>query len=321
MDEFNEVYIHMFYEQKIGDLPFELNKFKNFIDTAVKFKDGNVIIEDKHLLIDIPPELFNYCYDHQDEIIKFEKVKDLMKESRHYRNIKNINGYDLYFNIFDFNNENKISSFIFKTFKILPENNKEFKIAYDYFYQKCKDLDGFFNFYDDKAVCVVNEKGTDIIKTIYHELSHYIQKTCNIRIVKDFKFDENKIKSSNKFRRLDELKVSYKDLNYYFLSDDFFTYIDDLIMGLWKTYLKFYKEKFSDILSFIYYITDIIQDKGNFRNSELCSNYSLINGGNVAPLIMFAASYYFNHKYQLIFRKVKNILLQKFHVWRKKNNL
>lgn len=323
-NKFNEVYLHMFYEGKTGELPFNLDKFKNFIDTSVKFKGGKIITEDKDLLIDIPTELFNYCYDHQNKIIEFEKIKDLMKNSKHYSNIKNINGINLYFTIFDFTNNNEISSFIFKSFNILPENNEEFKLAYNYFNTICKDLDGFFNYYEDKALCVINEKGTNVISTIYHELSHFIQTICNIRITKNFEFDNNKIKyvqTSDRFKRLEQLNITYDQLNYYFSSNEFLPHIDDLIIGLWKTYLKFYKERFPDILSFIYHIIDNIKDKGNFRDSKLCFNYSLANGNNIAPIIMFAASYYFNHKYQFIFRKVNNILIQKFHEWKKENNI
>lgn len=305
-----------------GSIKFEYNKYIEFLKTSVKFKNGKIITEDKDLLIDISTELFNYCYDHQNKIIEFKKIKDLMKNSKHYSNIKNVKGYDLYFTVFDFTNDTEITKFHRQFFnesatESLTEMVKDFK-------QYCKDLDGFFNYYENKALCVINEKGTNVISTIYHELSHFIQTTCNIRIAKDFEFDNNKIKyiqTSDRFKRLEELNVTYDQLNYYFSGKEFLPHIDDLIIGLWKTYLKFYKEKFPDILSFIYYIIDIIKDKGNFKDSELCFNYSLTNGNNIAPIIMFAASYYFNHKYQFIFRKVNNILIQKFHELKKENNI
>jgi hypothetical protein len=75
---FNEIYLHMFFEHT-GEIDFDIAKFKDFIKTSVKFKNNNVISEDKSLLIDVPDKLLNYCYDNQNEIIPFDKIKEFCK--------------------------------------------------------------------------------------------------------------------------------------------------------------------------------------------------------------------------------------------------
>ena len=125
MSKFNEVYVRLFFEST-GNFPFDINEFKKFLDTAIKFKDGNIISEDKNLLIDITPELFNYCVDNQDQIIQFDKIKELMQESKHFFNIKNKNEKPLYFKLFNFDDESEIKDFIFKTFKIDHQDTKTF---------------------------------------------------------------------------------------------------------------------------------------------------------------------------------------------------
>ena len=81
MKKFNEVYFRLFFEST-GNISFTINGFKKFLDTAIKFKNGNIINEDKHLLIDIPSEFFNYCIENQGHKISFNKkfyVFDLLE--------------------------------------------------------------------------------------------------------------------------------------------------------------------------------------------------------------------------------------------------
>lgn len=319
-DSFNEIYLHMFFEES-GKINFDIGKFKNFIETSIKFKDNNVISEDKMLLIDIPDKLLNYCYDHQNEIIEFNKVKEFCKESKHYQNIKNVKGKNLYFTIFDFSNKHEIKKFIFNIFKIEPEDIEVFNEAFKYFEERCSKLDGFYNTYNEIAICIINEKSSNIIETLYHELSHYIQDMCNIRITNDFKFDENKLENNEKFKKLKELGITYNDLNYYFSGDEFNVHIDELIMGLWKTYIKFYITEFEHIFQFLIMVRHEILTDNNFINSNLMLNYMITNGNNSAPLVMFAASCYFNHKYQKIDEIVRKVLTQKFNEWKERKNL
>ena len=313
--DFNEIHLHMFFEQT-GEIDFDIEKFKDFIKTSVKIKNNNVISEDKSLLIDVPNKLLNYCYDNQNKIIPFDKIKEFCKQSKHYRNIKNVNGKNLYFTIFDFSNKRHIKKFIFKAFKIDPENIDAFNEAFKYFEEYCSNLDGFYNIYDDTAICVINENSSNLIETIYHELSHYIQQTCTIRITKNFKFDENKLENNERFKKLKSLGITFNDLNYYFSDKEFDVHVDELIIGLWKTYIKYYKDEYDQYVNCFYFLSMIINEimnNNDFIHSKFAMNYMLANKNNLAPLIMFAASFYFNHKYQKIKSLVSHALTKKFN--------
>lgn len=314
MNKFNEVYFRLFFES-VGNIPFNLKQFKKFLDYSIKFKNGNIISEDKNLLIDVTSDLFNYCIENQGEIISFTKIKKLMKKSKHYQNIKNSKGKDLIFNIFDFDDESEVKNFIFKTFK-LDINNDLFLDAYNHFNNVCKNIDGFFNFYNEIGICIINANSSDIQSTIYHELSHYIQKTANIRIINDFTFNKEKLEDNEKFKQLNVLGVKYEDLNYYFSKFEFIPHVNDLISGLWKTFQMFYinnADNIDPMLTFLISLnTEIINNK-NFSKSIFLQKYSLANNGNIAPLIMYVASYYFNHKYQKITNYIKTGLNKKFY--------
>lgn len=306
---FKEIYLQMLFESA-GIVQFDYEKYLDFLKTVIKFKDGKIITEDKDLLIDVPINLINYCYDNQKKLIGFDKIKDFMKESKHYRNIKNVNGYDLFFMVFDFNNDTEITEFHRKFFNNLA--NDSLTKMEDDFKTYCSKIDGFFNIYENKAVCVVNALSKNISNTIYHELSHFIQTICNIRIVKDFKFDKDALEKNERFKKLKEIDVTLEKLNYYYSNTEFSTHVDDLAVGLFKTFLSFYKDKFefiSDYMAMIRY--EIITNK-DFINSKITIDYKRANNGDIAPLIMFAASYYFNHKYQHINDTVIKILERKY---------
>lgn len=314
MKKFNEVYFRLFFEST-GNISFTINGFKKFLDTAIKFKNGNIINEDKHLLIDIPSEFFNYCIENQGHKISFNKVKELMQTSKHYRNIKNNDNVSLLFKIFDFNDEFEIKDFIFKTFKITENESEIFLEDVKYFNDKCKHLDGFFNVYNNIGICIINANSCDVQATIYHELSHYIQLVGNIRTVKKFNVDKEKLEDNEKFKQLKALDITFQDLNYYFSSSEFVPHIDDLIVGLWNTFQEFYNTKndIDPLLNFFIILNKEIKENDNFSSSKFLQQYSFANNGNIAPLIMYVASYYFNHKYQKITHIIKQSLKNKFY--------
>ena len=151
--------------------------------------------------------------------------------------------YSLLFKIFDFNDEFEIKDFIFKTFKITENESEIFLEDVKYFNDKCKHLDGFFNVYNNIGICIINANSCDVQATIYHELSHYIQLVGNIRTVKKFNVDKEKLEDNEKFKQLKALDITFQDLNYYFSSSEFVPHIDDLIVGLWNTFQEFYNTK------------------------------------------------------------------------------
>lgn len=312
----------MIYEDT-GILKFNSQLYLTFLKNSKKFKNNHIINEDKNLLIDIPEELINFCIENKNTLISFSDVKKLMKNSKHYSNIKNLQLNDtLFFSIFDFNDDNEINEFHMKLFKHL--NSDEIDLANSDFKQYCSLLDSFCNVEDFKPinVCVINTYANDIYSTIYHELSHIIQKICNIRITPTTKFNQHvektKITANKKFKKLISLNISYEDLCYYFNSTEYTTHVDELITGLWNTYLKFYKNQFLNILFFLITVRKEIKNNSDFNKSTLLQHYAEANNNNIAPLIMFIAAYYFNHKYQKINDKIQNSLIKKFNVYFKK---
>lgn len=315
-NNFKHVYLRMIYES-IGILKYNREEYLKFLKNSIKFKDEKIITEDKDLLIDVPDELINYCIDNKDHKINFSEIKNLMKNSKHYSNIKNFElNNELFFTIFDFNDENEINEYHVKLFKDLSSN--EIDQANSDFKKYCSNIDGFCNMIDFNPinVCAINSNNKNIISTIYHELSHFIQKICNIRITASTEFNKEKINNSEKNKILRSLNLTYDNLVYYFNQNEFSTHIDDLINGLWKTYFKFYKNEIKSINQFFYMISDEFRKKENFKNSIFLQKYSLSNESNVAPLIMFAASFYFNHKYQKIKNYVEKGLIYKFNKWK-----
>lgn len=319
-NNFKHVYLRMIYES-IGILKYNREEYLKFLKNSIKFKDEKIITENKDLLIDVLDELINYCIDNKDHKIIFSKIKNLMKNSKHYSNIKNLElNNELFFTIFDFNDENEINEYHVKLFKDLSSNeidqvNSDFK-------KYCSNIDGFCNMIDFNPinVCAINSNNKNIISTIYHELSHFIQKICNIRITESTEFDQNKekikITANKRLEKLKNLGISYNNLVYYFNREEFNVHVDDLINGLWNTYLMFYEDQFSSILFFIMMVRDEIKKDNDFNKSKLLQNYAFANNSNIAPLIMFAASYYFNHKYQKINEKIQYSLISKFNKWK-----
>ena len=305
MNNLKHIYLKMIYES-IGFLKFNMESYHNFLKNSIKFKNRKVIVKDKNLLIDIPEEFINYCIDHKESLINFNTIKTLMKSSKHYQNIKNIISSDkLYFSIFDFDNDNEITEFHLKLFKNLSSDdlstiNEEFK-------NNCRNLDGFLNMncFDSIVICVINSNCRNKYETIYHELSHFIQKICNIRITSSTIFNKEENNSNNRFNKLKNLGISYEDLKYYFSEKEYSTHVDELINGLWKTYLKFYKNEFSNILFFLVMVRNEIKNEKDFSKSILLKHYAEANNNDISPLTMFVAAFYLNHKYQKIDKAIQ----------------
>lgn len=301
-NKFKHVYLKMIYEH-IGIIDFNEQTYLNFLKNSIKFKNNKIISEDKDLLIDVPDDLINYCIDHQDIEIDFNTIKLLMKNSKHYSNVKNLNlNEKLYFSIFDFNNDNEINEFHVKFFKNIDSD--EIENANHSFKEYCSILDGICNSIDFKPInlCLINSNNNDIYSIIYHELSHIIQTLCNIRITTSSKFKKENI--GEKENLLLSLNLTYNDLYYFFKETEFNVHIDDLINGLWKTYIKFYKNKYQTIFQYTLMICNEFKKGKNFKNSQFIQDYALANNSNVSPLLMYAASFFLNHKFQ----KIKNIV-------------
>ena len=74
--------------------------------------------------------------------IQFKHIKPLMKTSKHYQNIKNINGNDLYFTMFNFNDALEIHKFHHNVFNITGK--EELKNKLKLFQENCIGLDRIY---------------------------------------------------------------------------------------------------------------------------------------------------------------------------------
>lgn len=296
----------MLYESS-GQIPFDLNEYKLWLISAVKFKDLGIINQDKQLLLDITNEFIDYCISHQNEYISIDTIKQLMIESKHYSNIKNKSNITLYFSIFNFSDDTEINSFHYKLFNITDDN--DLTAAKNMFKQQCKNCDGTINKFNNTNtyICTINSNALNLEETIYHELSHFIQCIGNIHLSeKTLKISKNEF--NDHLNNLKLIGITRADLIYYFSPKEFSVHVDELCKGLWKTYNKLNGKH---IWKFIEKINNEILLNNKFNESELYNTYAKINNNDIAPLVMFIAAKKLDFKFDNIFTTVKNYLLKK----------
>lgn len=298
MKKFNEAYLHILYESK-GFIPFNKDEYKEFLKSITKIdKNGNIISEDKDLLIDVPEELITYLFQHSNEFIKGDKFKSLLKTSKHWRNLKNIEFNDMFFGLFDFNKDSDIDKFHFNYFDIPIEF---LEIARNDFKENIQNLFGFFRKCESVDLLCTNIKCDNIYNVMYHELSHFIQQYGKIRIVKEI--DENKI---NKNYLESFFGVDYDKVISYFSNTEFVPHIDDLIKMLEITKEKFYKnipssQFFNDVEKFL-----CVKNKDEMLRNEFFLKFENANNGNVDSLVMLLFSFKSKFKFQKIYDRIKS---------------
>ena len=296
----------MLYENS-GLLSFDINHYKQFLKTCDRFDENNqLIIENRNLLIDIPVELLQYCFNNQNKPISFDKIKQLMKNSKHYNNIKNSNiNTNTHFSVFNFSDDLAIKSFHFKCFKIVDDDL--ITAACNLFKQECESCSGFCGEYftGDYIICINSNTNSNVERAIYHELSHFIQMVCNIRITLSTEF-KSEINLQNQV--LDELNIDLNKLIYYFDSKEFTTHVDELVQGLYLTYITYYNNKHI----VLYFLDDVLQSvkNKNVKQSTFFQRYIEINNGDYAPLAMFIGSYWTKFKFQKISDLIKRSLIK-----------
>lgn len=233
-DIFNETYLNILYESA-GIMQFDLKKYIEFLKNGTFFdENGSIIKEDRTLTIDVPDSLIEYCYKNQDSYISVEKIKDMLKKSKHNRNLKKDQNIQLYFSVFNFSNKMEVRSFNYKFFNIDDEDNMQ--NALQYFNMYVKPYSGFFNIIDNVAVCIINCT-SDIYQISNHELGHFLQTICGIRILKRDAYDRESEKESS-LKKLNDIGLTLNDFQYYVNAKEFFPHIDELTVGLRKTYHK-----------------------------------------------------------------------------------
>lgn len=234
MKTFTKTYLNLLYENT-GSIKFDLQLYNKFLNDCKKIdKFGNIINEDKTLLIDIPNDLITYLIKNNGKIIKINDFIHYLKQSKHWRNLKNNIINDIFFIIFDFSNDDEIDKFHYTCFNIDKHDLNNARVS---FKLNVSDSYGFFNIYNDLNIICINKQTTDIYQTIYHELSHFIQVLGNIRIVTGI--SENDIKHKNLLKNI--FNVDYDTVIEYFSDVEFIPHVDDLINMLKNTKNKCYE--------------------------------------------------------------------------------
>ena len=110
-----------------------------------------------------------------------------------------------------------------------------------------------------------------------HELSHFLQCQCNIRIIKTKTHEKNTSKLKDIFGADLDQCLSY------FSDNEFITSLNDLLMGLQEVKYKFYKDL--NEIEFLMKIKSYLKDVFNTKSFEhdLFYKYIKINSGNYYP--------------------------------------
>lgn len=296
--EFKKEYLHVLYEQQQGNFHITLDQYKELLKNSVKFKYGKIIIEDRQLLIDIPNKLIDYLIVYKNSLIKGEDIKIFFKDSKHWSNIKNIKIDDVYFAIFNFTSDKDIDRFNYRCYNIPTD---DLKTAKEYFNEYCKDLDGFYNKFNNLNVIAINDNSQTLYNTIYHELSHFIQVKGNIRIINGL--TKNQVKNKNLLKIL--FNVDYEQVFNYFSDKEFIPHVDDLINDLFKTKKKFYNE-----ISNFEFLEELrkflmVKNRPEMITNKFFNNFKDANNGDYATLAMLLFAYICKFRFQQIFNIIK----------------
>ena len=172
-------YPHLFFENR-GKLHMSLEDYKEFLLTATYFDDNGIIEEGKQELDSIPDEAVREILSNNWSKIPGNFFKEKLKTSKHWRNLKNVEIQNVFPCLFDFKNPEEIDKFNYNALGIQMKSDLE--KARNMFLEKASHLAGFCNFGEDTYFICINTKSTDIEQTIRHELTHFLQIECKIKI-------------------------------------------------------------------------------------------------------------------------------------------
>ncbi len=222
--------------------------------------------------------------------------KNTFKESKHWRNIKNINFNNIFFKCFNFNNNHEIDSMHYNFFNIT--NNEDLIALREGFKQNTLGIYGFYLNYNNSHLICINSNAPNIENIIYHELSHFIQNICNIRLVK------NTINNKNINNLHNILGTDLNQCLEYFSEKEFATSLNDLLIGLKNVKEKYYN-KLNNI-NFILLIKNYLKEAFLTKNIylEFFEQYIDSNNSNYYPLSFLITSYILQYKYQYIEQQI-----------------
>ena len=304
LSQFTKEYLHILYEHR-GTVPITIEEYEQFLKTSVKIgKDYSIVTEESFNFIDIPEKAMQFLMNNCHRKIDGRLFKSYLKESRHWRNIKNVDISDIYFDIFDFHDAKAIDSFNFTCFSVSDDALKEGRHL---FLENVSngDLYGFFNTYNGLNVLCVNSKADDIHQVIHHELSHFIQMTGNIRITNGISAAE--IKHRDILEK--EFEFEYEKVLSYFSGKEFIPHADDIKADLIKCRDIFYKDATGfefrkDLQEFLKCRTE-----ENVHNNKLYNCFYKMKRGNMDTIMMLLFSKISGYKFQKIMNHIEEAFI------------
>jgi len=269
----------MFYENiNINVDKLNINNYQQWLnDLIIIDKNFNIINEDKNNVFDIPDPLIIklLSLNNFDKLYKNE-ISQLLSYSKHKYNIKHKIKSDLIFCKFDFNKREEIDNFHLTLFNI--NNVETLNQCYKLFLQHCQYAYGVISKSNDDYMLVVNTNAPSLYQTIYHELSHYLQRICKIHLP----IINNLTKNNFLFNKLN---IDEKYFNYLMKSEEFAVHVDEIIIGLNNLYN--YKQLTINKHEFLTDIIDTLQndiDEDHFYQNSIIKDYNDANN-NITGII------------------------------------
>lgn len=304
-------YLKIFYQNTTNKklIPqYILDTYKNILLNNNFISISNVIEQSKEYIFDIPENLIADIALNNHMILSYDQLqlKQFFKQSKHYRNIKNLKLKDLLVAKFNFSDYNQI----FKFHINLGFNQQDSKLLTSVFDEK---IDYNCNGAYDQGVNIIylnTYYDQDILlQTAHHQLSHYFQITTGIKFTNSLK--NKKITSIELVKHLfSPLVLNIRQqLNYWFNQKQFYPHIDTLIFKLVKTKKQFYTDiTFENFLH--YFVKQFSTNNKNILKHKFINQYKIANKTmDISQLIMFICSYILKIKYQ----KIISLLELKFH--------
>lgn len=305
IDELTRRYFYVLYENS-DSFHSSLKEYAKFLSTATYFgEDFKVVSENRSSLFDIPDEAIQFLLENSHKKIGWKWLKDCFKSSRHWRNIKNIDiAKSIYFDVFHFDDKKEIDRFNSSCFGIRLEDLEE---ARKLFIDLAGTKLGFCNFYEPRDIYVIciNAKNNDIYQAIHHEVSHFLQMLCGIRIIQDISPEDLK----NRDLLKTEFGSSYNEVIDYFSKMEFAPHVDDIVSDLKSLRENFYRS--IDGADFELLVLEFLKSrtKEEVFHSELFNNFKKMKNGEVSSLMMLLFSKISGYKFQKIMHFAKEAFL------------
>ena len=301
-DKISNRYAHLIYERTDTGLHLTLEEYRKFLDDAVKFdENGEVVSEQVSPLFDIPEEAIQCLLMNASKKVDGSWLKESLKSSRHWRNMKNVDFGEVFFSVFDFSSADDIDVFN----SSIGFSLNELEHAKHLFFERVGRDFGFYSHVDRCHVICVNLKAGDIRQVMLHELSHLLQTICGVRLVDGVKQENIK----NVYILKSEFGVTYDLVLSYFSKYEFAPHVDGITSDLKRLRSTFYGEL--DGIQFRQKVFSFLNSK-TMREAEaheLYQSLSKSNNGDVSSLMMMLFSRISGYKFQKILGCIRTVFV------------